>query len=843
MATLPRATKSPSGSSFLSFSRPQSSGFDTGINTSNAWTQFRHLSQSVSEDELARGKEMVAEIEADSASVDENNSDSSKEQEDTPPRPARALYDFEGKTEFQELTVVAGEEILVLKEDLADGWSLVKNSTGEIGLLPREYYTFTSEFAVSADIDITPSASRITVRREPSSPNSTPRNSTHSLVSPLNPQPPAHPIFPQKTGDWIFPSRSFKQSLLGGKSINRFSNFVTSGAEAWVLKGSGEASPTEVRGLGRGLGKDISEAKDSAGGKGTHQRYPTLHTIPSDDAGEEAEEEAEKSEGSSSESDSHDTGLPESDKHFVDAGHSWKSKLPSFRVLVHSPSKRASILTGAYTVYNVTSLFEAPSQDDGGDDDDLGTDDPGSSSSTRITVQRRYSHFVLMHTALTRRLPGIALPPLPEKQYAGRFNQDFVEARRGDLERYIDRVVRHPVARYAEVVTWFLSCESESEWKRLAPFYLAQPPAGSSFYAHVFHPAFNLDLEDAEEAVERFAVHTKTLGRGVEALRGHFGKIREARVEMSKADRLLSYSLFSLITSQPLASGGQFSGIAEEEEDEDEDHYPNNVNGTVQGYSTKKHKGKGTTNKDGAWCWREGCEECLILTKTIQRTADSLQSVADMYDDHARRTQLATHESLKGVAHPATVYDGVITTHRSTLTRYRDIDAGVDARDAEMAARCETVLNTTMAEMETYHAQKLEDFSLLTKEHLDGEIQLYEQILLRLRSARKAFDPPTEPTESPVSSTSPGPSLRHDSISTTNPLPPGPRQPSIYERELENPRLGADPLPQPTPHVFDSTPIRGVSSVVGRPVSVAVGSLLGTGGTSGRGSVFGNLFW
>ena len=44
-----------------------------------------------------------------------------------------------------------------------------------------------------------------------------------------------------------------------------------------------------------------------------------------------------------------------------------------------------------------------------------------------------------------------------------------------------------------------------------------------------------------------------------------------------------------------------------------------------------------------------------------------------------------------------------------------------------MAARCETVLNITMAEMDTYHTQKQEDFQALAKEHLDGEIALYEQ--------------------------------------------------------------------------------------------------------------------
>jgi sorting nexin-9/18/33 len=42
-----------------------------------------------------------------------------------------------------------------------------------------------------------------------------------------------------------------------------------------------------------------------------------------------------------------------------------------------------------------------------------------------------------------------------------------------------------------------------------------------------------------------------------------------------------------------------------------------------------------------------------------------------------------------------------------------------------MAARCETVLNTTMAEMETYHTQKREDFRTFTMEHLDGEIAFY----------------------------------------------------------------------------------------------------------------------
>ena len=426
------------------------------------------------------------------------------------------------------------------------------------------------------------------------------------------------PIVPQTTGEW-FPS--FRRSLLGGKQLNRFSSFVTSGAEAWVLRGEGDMTAnvdthvrsntvSEERGYGHGHRHDRTTSASGEPGAG----------LP--------------------------TGNGEADTHFVEAGGAgpaWRTKLPPFRVLVHSPSRRSSILSGAYTMYAVTSVFDAspPSSPDDLENDYTGADNP--SSPVRITVYRRFSHFVALHTALTRRLPGIALPPLPEKQYAGRFNDDFVEARRGDLERYLGRVVRHPVARYAEVLTFFLGCESEvvsfcrsvlhassilymrelltcvcvtggvlQEWKRSYPQYLALPPAGPSFYAHVFHPAFNVDTEEAMEAADRFANHTRAVEKGVQTLRGTFGKVREASVgellhlyflrmwsylrfmlpaEMCKAQRLLAYSLLSLITSKPLASAFSAGTSPDEEEEADSDV-----------------KRKGHMNEDGAWCWREGCE-------------------------------------------------------------------------------------------------------------------------------------------------------------------------------------------------------------------------------------------
>ena len=130
MATLPRTSKGISKSPltppavshtfFSQLTRPQSE-FDAGINTSAAWTE--HC--------LERGPSLS----------DEEPEDDGANLDDSKGQPARALYQFEGKAEFREMSVEPGDEIGVVKEELSDGWSLVRNNAGEVGLLPRTYYT------------------------------------------------------------------------------------------------------------------------------------------------------------------------------------------------------------------------------------------------------------------------------------------------------------------------------------------------------------------------------------------------------------------------------------------------------------------------------------------------------------------------------------------------------------------------------------------------------------------------------------------------------------------------------------------------------------------------------
>lgn len=129
MSTLPRISKFPPSELYP---RPQSD-FDTGVNTSTAWTE--HLENGP--------RKYLSESDVPGSLSDEepDENDGSEDLGVLPIRLARTLYQFEGKPEFRELSTEAGDAIYVLKEEVGDGWSLVKNSTGEVGLLPKSYYT------------------------------------------------------------------------------------------------------------------------------------------------------------------------------------------------------------------------------------------------------------------------------------------------------------------------------------------------------------------------------------------------------------------------------------------------------------------------------------------------------------------------------------------------------------------------------------------------------------------------------------------------------------------------------------------------------------------------------
>lgn len=59
----------------------------------------------------------------------------------------------------------------------------------------------------------------------------------------------------------------------------------------------------------------------------------------------------------------------------------------------------------------------------------------------------------------------IPIPPLPDKQISGRYEEQFVEHRRIQLQEFVDWVCRHPVLSKCKVWHHFLTCVDEKAWK------------------------------------------------------------------------------------------------------------------------------------------------------------------------------------------------------------------------------------------------------------------------------------------------------------------------------------------------------------------------------------------
>lgn len=83
----------------------------------------------------------------------------------------------------------------------------------------------------------------------------------------------------------------------------------------------------------------------------------------------------------------------------------------------------------------------------------------GATNETVNQVRRRYRDFLWLHRTLQKKNSGCIIPPLPKKQFLGRFHPDFIENRMRGIEKFLDKVLSHPVLKQELYVHTFLETE------------------------------------------------------------------------------------------------------------------------------------------------------------------------------------------------------------------------------------------------------------------------------------------------------------------------------------------------------------------------------------------------
>ncbi|KAF9915431.1 hypothetical protein BX616_006187 [Lobosporangium transversale] len=623
-------------------------------------------------------------------------------QQQPPPQgwTVRALYDFEGQPEFSELSFSAGDVLKVIKVGLAEGWSLAEKD-GARGLVPESYITYIHDFSVSPDGHVGGHTQETSVASV---------YSTYSTatVNTINTNP--------------------RNSVFGKRQLNRFSWFVTTGAEEFVLTGgsannqtnSGKAGSTSTEAESRRLG---STHESSPGGSIRQSQGPgsSVRSHSGEKVIEDSEDEEE---------------VTESDKHYIQSGPTWQEKVPLFSVRVHDPETRRKMAgMQEYTLFHVTSTFK---------------------EGVSVTVERRYSQFQWLYDRLVTKFGALILPPLPEKQYAGRFAEEFIECRRRALERFLSRLVRHPVLRYSDLLTHFLSCNDDGDWKRAERKFDNDRITGTAFFQHVYHPEFNINEDGELDLAESFNAHCKGSERIMPFLMDASTAYKEGIEDSQFRYKRLGLALLALVST------------------------------TKDGPENK------TLNDELAWCWRENCKDCLRLTKAMQTTAEALQLMADVHQTHISEGCQDWLDTIKENATPSSTFAPVIDMHNGTHKKLVEVCEKEQTMEEIVSetvkSRCDTVFNITLAEMDRAHDERVQDFRKGTKDFLDSEIAYHEKMLAHLKKARAVFDEPC-----------------YDGLASM------PRFRSKYEKELDDQRYHSQKPSRPV----SSASVASVSNMVG----------------------------
>eukprot|EP00347_Sterkiella_histriomuscorum_P012397 403368732 len=118
---------------------------------------------------------------------------------------------------------------------------------------------------------------------------------------------------------------------------------------------------------------------------------------------------------------------------------------------------------------------------------------------TRVyIVQRRFNDFEWMHQKLSedKSYKGLMIPPLPEKKFVGKLDNNFIEKRKEELESYLRVITTHNILKFDQQIFAFLTIEEFEQYRQ-------NPTAFEKVisYANYLPSVKNISISGLQDAV------------------------------------------------------------------------------------------------------------------------------------------------------------------------------------------------------------------------------------------------------------------------------------------------------------------------------------------------------
>lgn len=370
----------------------------------------------------------------------------------------KALYDFSGEANTSEISINAGEVLVLTRTDVGEGWWEGTNSQGQTGLFPEAYVEIYKE----------PPA-----MPPPINPMLMSQQANQQANHPHPPQTQAPRYEQTPADDWDDPQGDWDDDWDEDENYETLPP-PTASAPAHTYQQSNYSNMQ-------------------------------LPSPPADDTLSQSSAAAplKKSGMFSKSGDSYILGttnvaVSENERVYViqvDNGYFWKPLRDAYTVRVASPKKETKFKgMKSFIAYQLTPSFN------------------------NIAVSRRYKHFDWLHGRLVEKYCLIPIPPLPDKQISGRYEEQFIEHRRVQLQEFVDWVCRHPVLSSCEVFNHFLTCTDEKRWKMGKRQAERDHLVGPAYCAAIFPPEKQLLQSQVDMQTDNCHLFVHSMDSAVKSL-------------------------------------------------------------------------------------------------------------------------------------------------------------------------------------------------------------------------------------------------------------------------------------------------------------------------------------
>lgn len=347
----------------------------------------------------------------------------------------RALYDFTGEPNTSEISIKSGDILILTRTDVGEGWWEGTNEKGQTGLFPEAYVEIYHEL--------------------PKMPPAMPPPINPMILSQQQSQGPR---YDQSNDDWNEMQDEWEDDWDDDHDTYE------------EIPSHQHQTSTGTVGGGGSIQQQMNNQNNFQPSSYANMQLPSP---PADDSISLAAAPLKKSGMFSKSGDSYILGttniqVSEADRVYIvqiENNYFWKRTIDEYLVRVASPKKETKFKgMKSFIAYQLTPSFN------------------------NIAVSRRYKHFDWLHERLSGKYCLIPIPPLPDKQISGRYEEQFIEHRRVQLQEFVDWVCRHPVLSKCDVWNHFLTCTDEKKWKMGKRQAERDPLIGPAYCAAIFPP-------------------------------------------------------------------------------------------------------------------------------------------------------------------------------------------------------------------------------------------------------------------------------------------------------------------------------------------------------------------